>query len=72
MFRRFHASLPAVSYRAEKDAMRALFRRFKTIIAKTTERLSDADARRQSPPVLDRADTNRLLRGREGRWRLRR
>jgi hypothetical protein len=50
--------------------MRTLFRRFKTMIAKTTARLSQAEARRQSPPVLDRADINRLLRGREGRWRL--
>ena len=50
--------------------MRTLFRRLKTMIAKTTGRLSEADARRHSPSVLDRADINRLLRGREGRWRL--
>ena len=50
--------------------MRTLIRRFKTMIAKVTERFSDGEARRQSPPVLDRADINRLLRGREGRWRL--
>ena len=50
--------------------MRTLLRRFKTLIAKTTGRLSETDARRQPPPVLDRTDVNRLLRGREGRWRL--
>jgi len=50
--------------------MRTLFRRFKKMVAKVTERLSEGEARRQSPPVLDRADINRLLRGRQGRWRL--
>ena len=50
--------------------MSTLFERLKTMVAKATEWLSGTDARRQSLPVLDRADINRLLRGRESRWRL--